>query len=113
MRRFTSGLSLALIAWAIILAWPTYEFVFAAHPGEDRGGYTCSGSAISTALHPGFVYLGKTVDFNLPRACEQDAKRDMLYASLLDGVPLLVILSIAFVDRRAARPREREMVTDR
>jgi hypothetical protein len=102
--RVGRGVGLALIAWAVLLALPTYELVFASHPNEDRGGYACRGSAISTALHPGFIYQGKeTLSLNIPKACDQDAKRDILFASLLDGIPLLVILGVSILNIRSSR----------
>jgi hypothetical protein len=110
MRRVLDGMLIAIATAALILCIPTYELLKAS-PDKDRGGYTCGGAAISTALHPApdpGAHL-RDSDFDVIAACNRDARVDVRDAALLDGVPLVLILSGAVIGSSAVLRRRRSI----
>jgi energy-converting hydrogenase Eha subunit E len=101
----------AMLGFAAVLAIPTFLLLRAA-PQQDRGGFTCSRSAWSQALHPDPDLPG-TDGFDLPAACNRIARAHVRDVVVMAGTALLLIGAVGVVSTSLARQdRRRRIVVD-
>jgi hypothetical protein len=100
---------LAALGFAAVLALPTYLLLRAA-PQVVHGGFTCSRSALSQALHPDPDLRG-TDGFDTPAACNRIARAHLRDVIVLDGSAALLVMAIGIVGTYLVVQDRRQTIT--
>jgi hypothetical protein len=110
VRRIAAWTGLAIVLWLCLASAPTY-ILLRGHPAEDGPGYSCSRSVVSTGLHPDpDPSLGRANPdgiFDSVAACNRVARSDLRNAVIIDGIPLVLIATVALINSIRAFRRRR------